>query len=332
MEENDYTEIKKQLNEKNDIKEINDKDDANEIDKKNNLNEIKEIKESNDIEENKENNDNKEINEIKEKNEIKEANEIKEIKEADKLTEKKEADDIKEIKVSNEKNEVKETNEIKEIKEVDEIIEKKETTESNMIKDINGINDIMEINDIEQNQNLIPIRKEKIITRKGIIITCILLFFVSILLDLYFIYLTSFKLGMKIALCIIHPLLFVIFLFIPSGLYYEFNYSNNKFIYHKTCIIPNILKICTKKTVDLDIIKKFKIETKKFLFFRIFNLYYEDKENNTIKIIQGRDRHCVREFNKNIINIPIKLNCWLKNEDFIEGNLIIPNGENPGNN
>jgi hypothetical protein len=57
-----------------------------------------------------------------------------------------------------------------------------------------------------------------------------------------------------------------------------------------------------------------------------------DKENNTIKIIQGRDRHCVREFNKNIINIPIKLNCWLKNEDFIEGNLIIPNEENPGNN
>ena len=336
MEENDYTEIKTEQNEKNDIKEINDevkeindKNDANEIDKKNNLNEIKEIKESDDIEEN---NDNKENNEIKEKNEIKEANEIKEIKEKDELIEKKEADDIKEIKVSNEKNEVKETNEIKEIKEVDEIIEKKETTESNVIKDINGINDIMEINDIEQNQNLIPIRKEKIITRKGIIITCILLFFVSILLDLYFIYLTSFKLGMKIALCIIHPLLFVIFLFIPSGLYYEFNYSNNKFIYHKTCIIPKILKICTKKTVDLDTIEKFKIETKKFLFFRIFNLYYEDKENNTIKIIQGRDRHCVREFNKNIINIPIKLNCWLKNEDFIEGNLMVPDGENPGNN
>ena len=324
MEENDYTEIKKQLNEKNDIKEINDKDDANEIDKKNNLNEIKEIKESNDIEEN---NDNKENNEIKEKNEIKEANEIKEIKEKDELIEKKEADDIKEIKVSNEKNEVKETNEIKEIKEVDEIIEKKETTESNMIKDINGINDILEINDIEQNQNLIPIRKEKIITRKGIIITCILLFFVSILLDLYFIYLSSFKLGMKIALCIIHPLLFVIFLFIPSGLYYEFNYSNNKFIYHKTCIIPNILKICTKKTVDLDTIEKFKIETKKFLFFRIFNLYYEDKEKNTIKITRGRDRNCVREFTKNVLNIPIKLNCWLKNQDFIEESLTIE--ENP---
>ena len=248
--------------------------------------------------------------------EIKEKNEIKEIKEEN---------NIKEI---NEKNEI---NEIKEIKEADEIIEKKETTESNVIKDINGINDIMEINDIEHNQNLIPIRKEKIITRKGIIITCILLFFVSILLDLYFIYLTSFKLGMKIALCIIHPLLFVIFLFIPSGLYYEFNYSNNKFIYHKTCIIPKILKICTKKIVDLDTIEKFKIETYKFLFFRFFNLYYEDKENNTIKIIQGRDRHCVREFNKNIINLPIKLNCWLKNEDFIERNLITLNGENPDN-
>ena len=237
--------------------------------------------------------------------EIKEKNEIKEIKEEN---------DIKEI---NEKNEI---NEIKEIKEADEIIEKKE------------INEIKEINEVEENQNLIPIRKEKIITIKGIIIICIILFFVSILLDLYFIFLSSFKFGMKIALCIIHPLIFFVFLFIPSGLYYEFNYSNNKFIYHKCCIIPYLLKICTKKSVDLDTIEKFKIETYKFLFFRFFNLYYEDKENNTIKIIQGRDRHCVREFNKNIINLPIKLNCWLKNEDFIERNLITLNGENPDNN
>ena len=71
-------------------------------------------------------------------------------------------------------------------------------------------------------------RQEKIITRKGIIITCILLFFVSIFLDLYFIYISEIKIVMKVILCIIHPLLFVIFSFIPSGLYIEFNYNEKK--------------------------------------------------------------------------------------------------------
>ena len=325
MDENNYIEIKTEINEKNEIndekKEI--KESNNEIKEKND--EIKEINDKNEtnnaidkkIEIKEINDEINENNEIKENIEIKKEIEIKEIKETNKIKE---------------TNEIKETDEIKEIKETDEIIEKKETTESNVIKDINGINEIMEINEIEANQNLIPIRKEKIITRKGIIISCIILFVVSVLLDLYFIFLSKFKLGMKIAVCIIHPLIFVVYLFIPSGLYYEFNYSNNKFIYHKTCIIPYILKICTKKSVDLDTIEKFKITTIKFLFFRFFNLYYEDKENNTIKITHGRDRHCVREFNKNIMNIPIKLNCWLKNEDFVEENLVVPNGENPGDN
>ena len=72
-------------------------------------------------------------------------------------------------------------------------------------------------------------RQEKIITRKGIIITCILLFFVSIFLDLYFIYISEIKIIMKVILCIIHPLLFVIFSFIPSGLYIEFNYNEKNF-------------------------------------------------------------------------------------------------------
>ena len=182
-------------------------------------------------------------------------------------------------------------------------------------------------NEVNENQNMPEKRSEKIITRKGIIITCILLFFVSIFLDLYFIYLTNIILSMKIVLCIIHPLLFVIFLFFPSGLYYEFNYIEKKFIYHKTCILPYIWNRCTKKSVDLDSIEKFKIDTSKFLWFRIFNLYYEDKEKNTIKITRGRDRNCVGEFTKNVLNIPIKLNCWLKNQDFIEESLTIE--ENP---
>ena len=46
-------------------------------------------------------------------------------------------------------------------------------------------------NQINTNLNVNNIRSEKIITRKGIIITCILLFFVSIFLDLYFILLTD---------------------------------------------------------------------------------------------------------------------------------------------
>ena len=301
MEENNYTEIKTdEINEKketNEIKEANEKKEPNEIKEENEKKEIIEIKETD------------EKIEIKEIKEIKEINEVKEIKETN------------EIKDTNEKkdtNEIKEINEVKEIKETDEI------------KDEG--NSINEINELDVNQNLIPMRKEKIITRKGIIITCILLFFVSILLDLYFVYLSSFSLGMKIALCIIHPLLFVIFLFIPSGLYYEFNYTNNKFNYHKTCIIPYILRRCTRKSVDLDTIEKFKIDTCKFLFFRIFNLYYVDKENNTIKITRGRDRNCIREFSKSVLNIPVKLNCWLKNQDYFEESLTISMGENPGNN
>ena len=172
--------------------------------------------------------------------------------------------------------------------------------------------------EIKKNLNDNNIRNEKIITRKGIIITCILLFFVSIFLDLYFIYVSDIQIVMKVLLCIIHPLLFVIFLFIPSGLYIEFNYSENKFIFHKTCLIPYIWNKCTRSQIDIDIIEKFKIDTGKFLWFRNFNLYYEDKNGNTIKITSGRDKNCVSNFTKGVLNIPIKLNCWLKNQDFLE--------------
>ena len=78
---------------------------------------------------------------------------------------------------------------------------------------------------IKTNLNDNNIRNEKIITRKGIIVTFFLWFFVSIFLDLYFIYVSDIQIVMKVLLCIIHPLLFVIFLFIPSGLNIEFNYS-----------------------------------------------------------------------------------------------------------
>ena len=177
------------------------------------------------------------------------------------------------------------------------------------------------ISQIQTNLNTNNIRQEKIITRKGIIITCILLFFVSIFLDLYFIYIADIQIVMKVLLCIIHPLLFVIFLFIPSGLYIEFNYALNRFIYHKTCLIPYIWKKCTKNQMDIDTIEKFKIDTSKFLWFRNFNLYYEDKNGNTIKITSGRDKNCVSNFTKGVLNIPIKLNCWLKNQDFLENSI-----------
>ena len=180
---------------------------------------------------------------------------------------------------------------------------------------------------ITTNLNTNNTRQEKIITRKGIIITCILLFFVSIFLDLYFIYIADIRNVMKVLLCIIHPLLFVIFLFIPSGLYIEFNYIENKFIYHKTCIIPYIWKKCTKNEIGIDNIEKFKIDTSKFLWFRNFNLYYEDKNGNTIKIISGRDKNCVTNFTKGVLNIPNKLNCWLKNQDFFEQSVL--NEEKP---
>ena len=187
----------------------------------------------------------------------------------------------------------------------------------------------MEGNDsqINTNLNVNNIRSEKIITRKGIIITCILLFFVSIFLDLYFILLTDIHLVMKIILCIIHPLLFIIFLFIPSGLYIEFNYSQNKFIFYNTCIIPYIWKSCTTNEIDIDTIETFKIDTSKFLFFRMFNLYYEDKNGNTIKITSGRDKNCVSNFTEGVLNVPIKLNCWLKNQDFFEQSIF--NEEKP---
>ena len=161
-------------------------------------------------------------------------------------------------------------------------------------------------------------RQEKIITRKGIIITCILLFFVSIFLDLYFIYISEIKIVMKVILCIIHPLLFVIFSFIPSGLYIEFNYNEKKFKYYKTCIIPYIWEKCTKSEVDIENIEKFDIDTFAILWIRIFNLYYINKNGDKIKITSGRDKNCRCEYSKEVLNIPIKLNYWLKNEDFQE--------------
>ena len=170
-------------------------------------------------------------------------------------------------------------------------------------------------NENEANKN---IRKEKMITRRGIIITCILLFFVSIFLDLYFIYISKITFVMKVILCIIHPLLFVIFSFIPSGLYLEFNYDENKFIYHKTSIVPLVWNKCTRNEINIDNIQEFSIDTGTFLWFRSFNLYYTDKSGKKIKIISGRDKNCRSQFSKEVLNIPDKLNSWLKNEDFVE--------------
>ena len=170
-------------------------------------------------------------------------------------------------------------------------------------------------NENEANKN---IRKEKMITRRGIIITCILLFFVSIFLDLYFIYISKITFVMKVILCIIHPLLFVIFSFIPSGLYLEFNYDKNKFIYHKTSIVPWVWNKCTRNEISIDNIQEFSIDTGTFLWFRSFNLYYTDKSGKKIKIISGRDKNCRSQFSKEVLNIPDKLNSWLKNEDFVE--------------
>ena len=162
----------------------------------------------------------------------------------------------------------------------------------------------------EANKN---IRKEKIITRRGIIITCILLFFVSIFLELYFIYISKITLVMKVILCIIHPLLFVIFSFIPSGLYLEFDYDENKFKYHKTSIVPWVWNKCTKNEISIEDIQEFSIDTSTFLFFN-----YTDKNGKKIKIIRGRDKNCRSQFSKEVLNIPDKLNSWLKNEDFVE--------------
>ena len=174
------------------------------------------------------------------------------------------------------------------------------------------------INISSENEGIKKNRQEKIITRKGIIITCILLFFVSIFLDLYFIYISKVKLFMKIILCIIHPLLFVIFSFIPSGLYIEFNYDEKIVKYYKTCIIPYIWNKCTKNEINIADIQEFSIDTSKFLWMNKFNLYYNSKNGDKIKIISGRDKNCRSKFSEEVLNIPVKLNCWLKNEDFQE--------------
>ena len=174
------------------------------------------------------------------------------------------------------------------------------------------------INISSENEPIKNIRNEKITTRKGIIITCILFFFVSIFLDLYFIYISKVKLFMKIILCIIHPLLFVIFCFIPSGLYIEFNYDEKKFKYYMTCIIPYIWNKCTKNEIDIEDIREFNIETSSLLWMRKFNLYYINKNGDKLKIISGRDKNCRSKFSEEVLNIPVKLNYWLKNEDFQE--------------
>ena len=184
-------------------------------------------------------------------------------------------------------------------------------------------------NNIEQNIKDIPtnIRSEKIITRKGIIITSIILIFVSIFLDLFVVYVTNYSTDKKVFLCIIHPTVFLVFIFLPSGLYVEFNYSENKFKYNKTCLVPYVLNKCTKNEVDLNIIKEFKITTNKCLCCRRFCLYYTDINDNIIKITNGRDRNCVKTFSKSVINIPLKLNFWLKNQDFFDNNSFLNQSE-----
>ena len=179
----------------------------------------------------------------------------------------------------------------------------------------------LNINENNENniaQNELNIRKEKITTRKGLIITSIILIFVSIFLDLFVVYLTNYDTSKKVFLCLIHPTVFLVFIFLPSGLYIEFNYSENKFKYNKTCLVPYVLNKCTKNEIDIDTIKEFKITTNKCLCCRRFNLFYEDINGSMIKITSGRDRNCVKNFSKSVINIPLKLNSWLKNQEFIE--------------
>ena len=139
------------------------------------------------------------------------------------------------------------------------------------------------------------IRSEKIITRISIIITCILLFFVSIFLDFYFIYFSDIHLVPKILLCINHPLLFVIFLFIPSGIYIQFRYEENKIIYFKTCLIPYLYSRCTRTEIVMDEIKNFSLVKSKCLWCKNFKLYYNNKKGETIKIISGRDKLCSKK-------------------------------------
>ena len=174
-------------------------------------------------------------------------------------------------------------------------------------------------NNTNQDKN---VRKEKMITRKGLIITTILLIFVSIFLDLYVVYLTDYDIYKKVFLCIIHPTVFMVFIFLPSGLYIEFNYTENKFIYNQTCLVPCVLNKCTRNEVDMNNIKEFLIFTSKCLCCRRFTLFYRDIYDNLIKITSGRDKNCVSNFSKSVLNIPIKLNHWLKNQDFFE-NIII---------
>ena len=174
------------------------------------------------------------------------------------------------------------------------------------------------INLSSEEEPIINNRQEKIITRKGIIITCILLFFVSIFLDLYFIFISKAVFFMKVILCLIHPMLFVIFCFIPSGLFIEFNYTEKKFKYYKTCIIPYIWDKCTKNEIELENIEKFNIHTSVILWLRPYSLSYTNKNGEEITIASGRDKNCRCQFSKEVLNIPTKLNCWLKNEDFQE--------------
>ena len=158
------------------------------------------------------------------------------------------------------------------------------------------------------------IKQEKITVWGGIRIGLIILILVCLGTNALLYSLKSSPLFSYILLNVPLGLIIIIMLFIPIGIYIQFDYINKGLSVFKYCSIPYILKYCTKKEIPFSEIHHFDINKFILLMKRYYHVGYYDYSNQFHVLVTGQDISCNFEekFSPELDEIPQKLNDLLK--------------------
>jgi len=171
--------------------------------------------------------------------------------------------------------------------------------------------------DDSSHQKLISgIKQEKITVWGGIRIGLIILIIICIANNILLFFLKSPFFSYLILNISIGPLI-IIAMFIPIGIFVQFDYINKGLTVYKYCSIPYILSFCTKKTISFSEIHHFDINKFIIMMKRYYNLGYYDNSNQFQVLVSGQDIscNCECEFSPKLDEIPQKLNDLLKEQN-----------------
>ena len=160
------------------------------------------------------------------------------------------------------------------------------------------------------------IKQEKITVWEGIRIGLIILIIICIATNALLYFLKSPIFSYLILNLSIGPII-IICLFIPIGIYVQFDYINKGIRVFKYCSIPYILNHCTKKEIPFSEIHHFDINKFILMMKRYYNIGYYDNSNNFQVLVTGQDIscNCECEFSPELDEIPQKLNDLLKEQN-----------------